>query len=141
MQLCPALFIVVRKVELKTLDVEPSMPFEVEDFAVSFVNLSVAMRPYTRVSKSEQRVHTSAKKVRVVFMLQEVIESKDRFLHVLLELDWRSKRRVGFDFHDVQLKFFPKREMRLLDKVDDTTVKILQNLVNDRQHFQFIVDQ
>lgn len=31
--------------------------------------------------------------------------------------------------------------MWLLDEVDDATVKIFKNLVNDRQGFQFIIDQ
>jgi len=75
MQLYPALFILVRKVELKALDVKPSMPFEVEDFVVCLVNLSVAVGPHACVFKPEQRVHTSSKKICVIFALQEISES------------------------------------------------------------------
>jgi hypothetical protein len=140
MQLYPALFILVREVELKALDVKPSMPFEVEDFAACFVNLSVAVRPHARVFKPKQRVHTTAEKIRFVFALQEISESQDRFLHGFLEAYWRPERRVGFDLHNVQLKLLSKREMWLLDEVDYATVKIFHDLVNYGQGFQFIVD-
>jgi hypothetical protein len=101
----------------------------------------VAVRPHARVFKPKQRVHTTAEKIRFVFALQEISESQDRFLHGLLEPYWRPERRVGFDLHNVQLKLLSKREMRLLDEVDDASVKIFHDLVNDRHGTQFIIDQ
>jgi len=39
----------------------------------------------------------------------------------------------------MHLKLFPKSETGLFYEVDDTTVKILDNLVNDRQWLEFII--
>lgn len=39
----------------------------------------------------------------------------------------------------MHLKLFPKSETGLFNEVDDTTVIILDNPVNDRQRFEFII--
>ncbi len=53
-------------------------------------------------------------------------------LHGFLKFDGRRKRLVGFDFHDVQLQFFAKRELGQLYEVDGSPTAGFDDLVANR---------
>jgi hypothetical protein len=76
-----------------------------------------------------------------VFATYEALERLYCFLHGLFELDWRVEWFVWFDFHYMKLKLFCEAETRQFHRIDYATMKVFQHLVNDRQRFQFIVDQ
>jgi hypothetical protein len=118
---------------VETLNVQPSVPFQAENSAVSLVDLPVTVRPNARLVEFQQWMHACSKKTRVKPTLQKVLNRQDAFLHFFLKLDGRFKRRVGLELNNVQLKLLTERERRLLDKVDNTTMKTPYDLVDDGQ--------
>lgn len=117
---------------MKTLDVQPPVLFEVEDFAVFLVDFSVAMRPYTGLFEPEQRMHAGPEKVSMMFFPQVIQKSCHGILHCFFEEFRRSERRVSLYFHNVQLKFFSKSELRQLNEVNDFSAEISYDLIHNR---------
>ena len=124
---------------MEALNVEPSVPSEVEDFAVGLVDLSVPVRPNSRFVEFQQRVHACSKKIRMKLTLQEILNRQDGFLHCFLKLRGRLERRFGLEFHHVQLKFFAKSEAWLFDKVDNSSMEILYDFVYNGQSLKQVI--
>jgi len=124
---------------VEALNVEPPVPFEVEDFAVGLVDLSVAVGPNACFVEFQQWMHASPKKVRVKFTLQEILNCQYGFLHFFLKLNWSLEGSVGLEFHDVQLKLFAKGEVWLFNEVDNSAMKILYDFVDDRQCLKLVI--
>ena len=118
---------------MKTLDVKPTMLFEIEDFAVLLVDFSVTMRPYTCLFKPEQGMHTSSKKAGVILFPKEIQKSYHSALHGFFEEFRRFEGCVSLYFHDVQLEFFSKGEARQLNEVYDSSAEVFYDFVYDGQ--------
>jgi hypothetical protein len=77
------------------LNVKPPVPLKIKDSAISLVCLPVAVRPNTRLLKSNQRVHASPRKMRLILALKKIFHSQDCFVHVFVELHWRFEGALG----------------------------------------------
>ena len=126
---------------METLDVEPTMLFEVEDLTVLLIDFSVTMRPHTGFFKLEQRVHTSSKKMGVIFFSEEIQKGCHGVLHGFFEEFRRFERCVSLYFHDVQLEFFSKGEARQLNEVYDSSAEVFYDFIYYGQSLQFLVDE
>lgn len=116
------------------------MSFEVENFAVGLVYLSVTVRPNACFLKFQEGMHPCSKQVRIVLALKKIVQFGNSLLHDVFEDSRGLKGFVRFDFHNVQLKFFSKSKIGFLDEIDDSSVIVLHYLIHDWQGFQFIVD-
>jgi len=126
---------------MKTLNVKPTMLFEIEDFAVLAVDFSVPMRPYTCLFKPEQGVHPCSEKVDVILFPKEIQKSYHSALHGFFENFRRFEGCVSLYFHDVQLEFFSKGEARQLNEVYDSSAEVFYDFIHDGQSLQFLVDE
>ena len=114
---------------METLDVEPTMLLKIEDFAVLLVDFSVTMRPHICLTKPKQGMHPCSEKIGTIFFPEEIQKSCHGVLHGFFEEFRRFEGCVSLYFHDVQLEFFPKSEVRQLNKVNDSSAVIFYDLV------------
>ena len=119
---------------METLDVEPPMLFEIEDFAVLLVDFSVTMRPHTCLAKREQRMHPCSEEMGAIFFSEEIQKGCHGVLHGFFEEFRRLERCVSLYFHDVQLEFFSKGEARQLNEVYDPSAEGFYDFVCDGQN-------
>jgi hypothetical protein len=126
---------------MKTLDVEPPVLVEVEDFAEFMVDFPVAMRPNACLVKPKQGMHSCPEKMCTIFFSKEIQKSCHGVLHGFFEEQGRFERSVSLYFHDVQLEFFSKGEARQLNEVYDSSAEVFYDFIHDRQSLQFLVDE
>ena len=67
------------------------------------------------------------------------VEGLNCVLHSLLKLHRRGERLVGFNFHDVQLKFLAEGELGFFDEVNDSAAFCFDDFVADWQRRQVFV--
>ena len=86
---------------METLDVKPSVLFEVEDFPVFFIDFSVAMRPNTCLVKFKKWMHSCTEKIGMELCFQKTPKRFDCVLHVFFESYRGLERFIRLYFHDV----------------------------------------
>ena|SRR3989304_2489008 len=126
---------------METLDVEPPVLRKGEELAEFLVDFSVTMRPHTCLFKPKQGVHACSEKMSVIFFSEEIQKGCHSVLHGFFKELRRLEGSVSLYFHDMQLEFFSKGEVRQLNEVYDPSAEVFYDFIHYGQSLQFLVDE
>ena len=100
MQFDALIFVGIRKVQMKTLNVKPSVLLQVEELAVLLIDFSVTVRPNAGLLNLKKRMHPRPEKISVV-LFKKTRNLQHALLYDALEELRRLEGFISFQLHDV----------------------------------------